>query len=70
MKQIGNARGISTLEVLVALALFAITAAGLAATTIAVTQQTARSKVATAANTLVEELVEQLRGLDPAAKPW
>lgn len=68
--KIKNARGISTLEALVALSLFAITAAGLAATTITVTQQTTRSKIATAGNALVEDLIEQLRALDPATKPW
>ncbi|MCX8071789.1 MAG: type II secretion system GspH family protein [Candidatus Binatia bacterium] len=70
MNKLRSAAGISTLEVVVALALFAITAAGLAATTINVTNQTARSKIATAANALVEDLMEQLRALDPATKPW
>ncbi|GBD24711.1 hypothetical protein HRbin30_00024 [bacterium HR30] len=70
MTMLKNSRGISTMEVLVALSLFAITAAGLAATTMTVTRQTTRSKLATAANGLVEDLVEQLRALDPATKPW
>ncbi len=70
MTMLKNSRGISTMEVLVALSLFAITAAGLAATTVTVTRQTTRSKLATAANGLVEDLVEQLRALDPATKPW
>ncbi len=70
MTRLKTTHGISTMEVMVALALFAITAAGLAATTIAVTQQATRSKLATAATGLVEDLVEQLRALDPATKPW
>jgi len=70
MKSLASQKGISSIEVVVALGLFAITAAGLAATTMSMTQQSTRIKIATAATALVEELVEQLRALDPATKPW
>lgn len=70
MNSLGSQKGISSIEVVVALGLFAITAAGLAATTMSVTRQSTRIKIATAASALVEELVEQLRALDPATKPW
>mgnify|MGYP005837447953 CR=1 FL=1 len=62
--------GISTMENLVAVALFGIAAAGLGAMAIGTTAQTTRSKIATAAAALVEEQVERLRALDPATKPW
>lgn len=62
--------GISTMEGLVAVALFGITAAGLGALTIATTLHSARSKIATAAAALVEKQVEFFRALDPATKPW
>jgi Tfp pilus assembly protein PilV len=68
--RIANQQGLSTIETLVAMTLFAIAAAALAGAAISSTVQTARSKIATAAAGLVEDQIEQLRALDPAMKPW
>ena len=62
-------RGSSLIEALVALTLFAIAAAGLAATSIGSTRSNAVSKTASAAASLVQDKIEQLRSLDPATNP-
>ncbi len=69
MKRVGSNRGTGLVEVLVALALFSIAAAGLATTTIGSTRQNERSNAITAAAALVNDKIEHLRALDPTTEP-
>jgi len=64
----GN-RGIGLVEVLVAVALFSIVAAGLATVTIGSTRWNERSKAIAAAAALVQDKIEHLRALDPTKHP-
>jgi len=61
--------GISLIEVLAALTVFAIIAAGAATGTISTTRGNATSRHATAASALIHDQIEQLRALDPATNP-
>jgi len=69
MKQIGTQRGLSVLEVMVAITLFLVIAAGLASTTVGSIRANATSRDLTAAAALVHDKMEQFRALDPAANP-
>ena len=62
-------RGVSLVEVLTALTLFAIVAAGLTVTTVSTTHSNTVSKTTAAASALVNDEIEQLRALDPATNP-
>lgn len=62
-------RGASLIEALVAVTLFSIGAAGLAATSVGSTRSNAVSKTASAAAALVHDKIEQLRSLDPGTNP-
>lgn len=61
--------GTSLIEVLAAVTLFAIIAAGAAAGTITTIRGTSTSRDVTAAAALIHDKIEQLRALDPTANP-
>ncbi len=61
--------GLSMIEVMIGISLFALIAAGLASTTVAAIRANNTSKQITAAAALVQNKLEQLRSLDPAAAP-
>jgi len=61
--------GLSMIEVMIGISLFAVIAAGLASTTVATIRANSTSKQITAAAALVQNKLEQLRSLDPAAAP-
>lgn len=61
--------GSSLIEVLAAVAIFAIIAAGAAAGTISTIRGNAASRNTSAAAALIHDKIEQLRALDPAATP-
>jgi prepilin-type N-terminal cleavage/methylation domain-containing protein len=61
--------GISLIEVLAALTVFALVAAGAATGTIATIRGNTASRDATAAAALIHDKLEQLRALDPAGNP-
>jgi len=61
--------GLSLLEVLAALTVFAIVAAGAAAGTIATIRGNSASRCATVAAALIQDKIEQLRSLDPSTNP-
>jgi type II secretory pathway pseudopilin PulG len=69
MTRAGSNCGAGLVEVLVALALFSIVAAGLATTTIGSTRRNERSKAIAAAAALVHDKIEHLRALDPEKDP-
>jgi prepilin-type N-terminal cleavage/methylation domain-containing protein len=59
----------SLLEVLASIAVFSIVAAGLTAATVGSIRANGTSRDASAAAALVQNKIEQLRSLDPAANP-
>ncbi len=61
--------GFTLVEVLAALAVFGIVAAGLAANTMAVVRSNRVSNELSMATTLAQDQVEQLRALDPDTNP-
>lgn len=61
--------GFSLIEALVSVTLFAVVAAGMAATTVAATRGNNASKTNSVAAALVHDKIEQLRALDPGANP-
>lgn len=61
--------GITLVEVLAAVSIFAIIAAGAAVGTVATIRGAATSRGVTAAAALIQDEIEQLRALDPAANP-
>lgn len=61
--------GFTLIEVLAAVAIFAIIAAGTGVATMATIRGNAASRDTTAAAALVHDMIEQLRALDPAASP-
>lgn len=69
MERLTDQRGITLIETLAALAIFALVAAGVAAGTIATLRGNSTSRDATAAAALIHDKLEQLRALDPAASP-
>jgi prepilin-type N-terminal cleavage/methylation domain-containing protein len=62
-------RGISLIEVLAAVTVFALVAAGVAASTISTTRGNNTSRKTTTAAALIQDKIEQLRALNPDAKP-
>jgi prepilin-type N-terminal cleavage/methylation domain-containing protein len=71
-RQIAVLKGISgftVIEVLAALAVFGIVAAGLAANTMAVVRSNRVSNGLSVATTLAQDQIEQLRALDPDSNP-
>ena len=69
MKSISDQRGISLLEVLASVTLFAIVASALSATTMGTIRFDAVSNDTAAASTLVQDEIERFRALNPAANP-
>jgi prepilin-type N-terminal cleavage/methylation domain-containing protein len=69
MRTLRNQRGISLLEVMMSITLFAIAAAGLSAGTVANIRGNSSSRTASTASALIHDQVEKLRALDPAANP-
>ena len=61
--------GFTVIEVLAALTIFAIVAAGLAANSVASIRSNRSSRNLSAASELAQDKMEQLRALDPAANP-
>ncbi|MFQ5665053.1 MAG: prepilin-type N-terminal cleavage/methylation domain-containing protein [Candidatus Binatia bacterium] len=61
--------GFTLLEVLVALTLFAVVAAGLSVTTIGSVKANSQSRRVAAASALIQDKIEQLRALDPSTDP-
>jgi prepilin-type N-terminal cleavage/methylation domain-containing protein len=61
--------GFALLEVLAAITLFAVVAAGLAATTIGTVKANNVSRQTAAATALMHDKLEQLRSLDPTTNP-
>jgi prepilin-type N-terminal cleavage/methylation domain-containing protein len=68
MKRLGHG-GLSMIEVLAGLSIFAVVSAGLAATTISTIHSNTTSRDLTAASTLIHDKIEQFRAMDPAANP-
>ena len=64
-----NQRGMSLIEVLAAVTIFAIIAAGAAVGTITTIKGNTASRSVTAAAALIHDKMEQLRALAPAANP-
>jgi type II secretory pathway pseudopilin PulG len=62
-------RGLSSLEVLVGLALFAVVAAGLGVASVGATRTNSTSNNVSVASALIYDKIEQLRALDPSANP-
>jgi Tfp pilus assembly protein PilV len=69
MKRLRRHDGISMLEVLAGLSIFAVVSAGLAATTISTIKANSASRDLTAASALIHDKIEQFRALDAAANP-
>lgn len=67
--RVATQQGLSLIEVLASVTLFAIVAAGMGVQTIATIQATSASRATTAATALIHDKFEQLRALDPAANP-
>lgn len=61
--------GISLIELLAAVAIFAIIAAGVGVATVATIRGNTTSRDLTAAAALIHDKIEQLRALDPATAP-
>jgi prepilin-type N-terminal cleavage/methylation domain-containing protein len=66
---LGSDAGFTLLEVLGALAVFGVVAAGLAANVVSVVKWNRTSHGVSVATLLAQDLVEQLRALDPSANP-
>jgi type II secretory pathway pseudopilin PulG len=66
---LASAAAFTLLEVLGALAVFGVVAAGLAANTVSVVKWNRTSHSVSVATMLAQDLVEQLRALDPSANP-
>lgn len=69
MNQLRSNSGLSMIEVMFGISLFAVIAAGLASTTISTVKANATSKEIATAAALVHDKIEQFRALDPAAAP-
>jgi Tfp pilus assembly protein PilV len=69
MSSLRNQRGISLLEVITSVTLFAIAAAGLSAGTVANIRGNSSSRAASTASTLILDRIEQFRALDQTTNP-
>lgn len=69
MRRLQAQDGASLVEVLAAVTVFALIAAGTAAGTIASIRGSTASRSATVAAALIHDKIEQLRALDPATNP-
>lgn len=69
MRSLRSQRGISLLEVLASVTLFAIAAAGLSAGTVANIRGNSSSRAVSAASALIHDQIERFRALDPTTNP-
>ena len=69
MKLSKNQSGVSLLEVLSSMTIFAAVSAGLASTSVSTTRLNSNSRQTTVASFLIHDKVEELRSLDPATNP-
>ncbi len=69
MKRLQDTRGVSLIEVLAAVTVFALVAAGTAVGTIASYRGATASRSTTVAAALIHDKIEQLRSLDPTTNP-
>ena len=69
MSTLRNQRGISLIEVVTSVTLFAIAAAGLSAGTVANIRGNTSSRAASTASALIHDQIEKLRALDPTTNP-
>lgn len=69
MNRLADQTGISLVEVLAAVTVFAIIAAGATVGTVSAIRGNTTSRGTTAAAALIHDKMEQLRALDPAANP-
>ena len=69
MRRIASQRGISLVEVLAAVTVFALVAAGAAAGMIGTIRGNTTSRGVAEASALIHDKIEQLRALDPGANP-
>lgn len=69
MSALRNQRGISLVEVVTSVTLFAVAAAGLSAGTVANMRGNSSSRAASAASALIHDQIEKFRALDPTANP-
>lgn len=69
MKRLATQRGVSLIEVLAGITLFAIVSSGLAVSTISTIKSNTASREMTAAAALIHDKLEVIRSLDPSANP-
>lgn len=69
MTRLASQRGISLLEVMLAMVLFAIIAGGLAGATVSSVKSNGTSRQVAVATALINDRFEQLRALDPTTNP-
>ena len=69
MKPVANQKGVSLLEVLAGITLFAIVSSGLAVSTISTIKSNSTSREMTAAAALIHDKLEAIRSLNPSANP-
>jgi prepilin-type N-terminal cleavage/methylation domain-containing protein len=67
MRRYQTETGLTLIEVLTGLSIFAVIAAGLASSTVATLRANQLSKETTAAASLVQDAIERFRSIDPAA---
>ena len=69
MRRWRDSSGVGLIEVMVALSLFSIAAAGITALSISTTAQNRTSNVIATASALTQDLIERLHSLDPESNP-
>jgi prepilin-type N-terminal cleavage/methylation domain-containing protein len=69
MKSLRNHRGMSLVEVVTSVTLFAIAAAGLSAGTVANIRGNSSSRASSSASALIHDQIEKFRALDPTTNP-
>jgi prepilin-type N-terminal cleavage/methylation domain-containing protein len=69
MKYLNNQSGFSMVEVLASMAIFAVAAVGLVATTVSTTKSNSTSRHTTVASALIQDKIEELRAMDPSLNP-
>jgi len=69
MKRLSCTKGVTVIEVMAAVGIFALVASGLTANTVAIIRNNMISKKAATASALIHDKVEYLRALDPEQSP-
>lgn len=69
MKRLNDRVGFSLVEVMASMAIFAVVAGGLGATTVSTTRSNSTSRQTTVASSLIQDKIEELRAMDPASNP-